>query len=137
MNLKTNIDLYIYKTQSFIFVILTFVEKLHLHWFNGLPCRLFVLYFVVTSFDKDRAGCIKGATMEIKSIIQEFQMQALGGMRAAWDLWEKCPYSQSIKWFWHMVHEVPDGCRFMWWSKKIIWRVMFTVPKFCSNLSPK
>ena len=38
---------------------------------------------------QDRAGRIKGATMEIKSIIEEFQMQAMGGMRAAWDLWEK------------------------------------------------
>ena len=38
---------------------------------------------------KERAGRIKGATIEIKSIIEEFQMQTLGGMMAAWELWEK------------------------------------------------
>ena len=35
---------------------------------------------------QDRAGRIKGATMEIKSIVEEFQMQAMGGLRAAWEL---------------------------------------------------
>ena len=35
----------------------------------------------------ERAGRIKGASMEIKSIIEEFQMQALGGMMEAWELW--------------------------------------------------
>ena len=38
---------------------------------------------------QERAGRIKGATLEIKSIIDEFQMQTLGGMMAAWELWEK------------------------------------------------
>ena len=32
----------------------------------------------------ERQGRIKGATMEIKAIIEEFQMQAMGGMMAAW-----------------------------------------------------
>ena len=34
---------------------------------------------------QERAGRIKGATIEIKGIIDEFQMQALGGLRAAWE----------------------------------------------------
>ena len=38
---------------------------------------------------QERAGRIKGATMEIKTIIEEFQMQAMGGMMAAWELWER------------------------------------------------
>ena len=38
---------------------------------------------------RERMGRIKGATMEIKSIVEEFQMQAVGGMMAAWELWEK------------------------------------------------
>ena len=36
-----------------------------------------------------RAGKIRGATMEIRSIVEEFQMQAIGGMMAAWELWER------------------------------------------------
>ena len=38
---------------------------------------------------KERAGRIKGDAIEIKGILEEFQMQTLGGLRAAWELWEK------------------------------------------------
>ena len=34
-------------------------------------------------------GRIKGVTLEIKSIIEEFTMQALGSLMSAWILWEK------------------------------------------------
>ena len=34
---------------------------------------------------KERSGRIKGATMEIKGIIEEFAMQAIGGSIAAWE----------------------------------------------------
>ena len=36
-----------------------------------------------------KAGRIKGAAMEIKPIVEEFQMQAMGGLMAAWELWER------------------------------------------------
>ena len=38
---------------------------------------------------QERAGRIRGATMEIKSIIEESQMQAMGGLMAVWELWER------------------------------------------------
>ena len=38
---------------------------------------------------QERVGRIRGATMEIKGIIEEFQMQAIGGMMAAVELWER------------------------------------------------
>ena len=37
----------------------------------------------------EREGKLKGAIFEVKSIIEDFQMQALGGMMAAWHLWER------------------------------------------------
>ena len=37
----------------------------------------------------ERTGRIKGATMEIGSIVEEYQMQSLGGLAAAWELWER------------------------------------------------
>ena len=37
---------------------------------------------------QERSGKIKGAAIEIKGIIEEFQMQALAGCMAAWELWE-------------------------------------------------
>ena len=36
-----------------------------------------------------RLGKVKGAMNEAKAIIEDFQMQAIGGMAGAWDLWER------------------------------------------------
>ena len=38
---------------------------------------------------KERVGRIKGATLEIKGIVEDFKMQTIGGMMAAWELWGK------------------------------------------------
>ena len=38
---------------------------------------------------KDRSGRIKGAAMEIRAVVEEFQMQAFGGLVAARELWER------------------------------------------------
>ena len=35
-----------------------------------------------------RAGKVKGSMYETKSIMEDFRMQAVGGMAGAWDLWE-------------------------------------------------
>ena len=37
---------------------------------------------------QDRVGKIKGAAIEIKTIIEYFQMPATAGTTAAWELWE-------------------------------------------------
>ena len=37
----------------------------------------------------DREGKIKGATFEVQSIVEDFKMQAIGGMMTAWELWER------------------------------------------------
>ena len=36
-----------------------------------------------------REGRLKGAAIEVRSIIEDYQMQAMGGMVAAWELWER------------------------------------------------
>ena len=36
-----------------------------------------------------RLAKVKGAIYETKSIIEDFQMQAIGGMAGAWDIWER------------------------------------------------
>ena len=38
---------------------------------------------------KERQGKLKGATIEIRSIIEDYQMQAMGALTAAWELWER------------------------------------------------
>jgi hypothetical protein len=37
---------------------------------------------------QERAERIRGATKEINSMFEDFQMQAMGGMVGAWELWE-------------------------------------------------
>ena len=37
----------------------------------------------------DRAGKIQGATYEVRSLVEDFRMAALGGLMGAWILWEK------------------------------------------------
>ena len=37
----------------------------------------------------DREGNIIGASFEVKSLVEDFKMQAISGMMAAWELWEK------------------------------------------------
>ena len=36
-----------------------------------------------------REGKLKGAAIEVRSIIEDYQMQAMGGLVAAWELWER------------------------------------------------
>ena len=80
---------------------------------------------------QERAGKIKGAAIEIKSIIEDFQMQALSGCMAAWELWEHallpsllsgagtwlgdvsktvdlCDSIQNF--FWRLILELPESC---------------------------
>jgi hypothetical protein len=38
---------------------------------------------------KQREGKLKGAAMEVKAIIEDYEMKAIGGLAAAWELWER------------------------------------------------
>ena len=38
---------------------------------------------------KSRAGRIKGAAMEVKAIVEDHEMKAMGRLVAAWELWER------------------------------------------------
>ena len=49
---------------------------------GGLGCS-------ATATVHDRKGRIKGATLEIRSIVEEYPMQAIGGLMAARELWER------------------------------------------------
>ena len=84
---------------------------------------------------KDRAGRMKGATMEIKSIIEEYQMQALGGMMAAWELWERALLPSLLSgagtWFGDYQSTV-NLCDEL---QNFFWRVMLKVPESCPKVA--
>ena len=37
----------------------------------------------------DKSGKIRGASLKVRSLIEDFRMVALGGLMGAWILWEK------------------------------------------------
>ena len=85
----------------------------------------------------ERAGRIKGATMEIKTIIEEFQMQVMGGMMAAWELWERAlvPSLLSGAGTWFGLKDNKNVIEMCDNLQNYFWRVMLTVPESCPKIA--
>ena len=83
-----------------------------------------------------RAGLIRGATMGMKSIVEEFQMQAMGGMMAAWELWERSLVPKLLSgagtWFGGECKEAIQICDDV---QNFYWRVMLKVPESCPKIA--
>ena len=81
-----------------------------------------------------RAGLIRGATM--KSIVEDFQMQAMGGMMAAWELWESSLVPKVLSgagtWFGGECKEAIQICDDV---RNFYWRVMLKVPESCPKIA--
>ena len=84
---------------------------------------------------QERAGKIRGATMEIKSIIEEYQMQALGGMTAAWELWEKALLPSLLSGSGTWIGDCKKTIELCDDIQNLYWRVMFTVPESCPKVA--
>ena len=86
---------------------------------------------------QERIGRLKGATREIKGIIEEFQMQAIGGMMAAWELWEKAciPSLLSGAGTWFGGKEGKGAIELCDNMQNYFWRVMLTVPESCPKIA--
>ena len=83
----------------------------------------------------DRRGKIKGAMFEVKSVIDEFQMQAIGGMMAAWELWEKAmiPSLLSGAGTWMGISQKEEEeCNKL---QDMFWRIMLEVPESCPRIA--
>ena len=84
---------------------------------------------------KERAGKIKGAAMEVKSIVEDFQMQAMGGLTAAWELWEKALLPSLLSgagtWLGN-IKETENLCNSL---QNFYWRVILKVPESCPKLA--
>ena len=83
----------------------------------------------------DREGKIKGAMFEVKSIIEDFQMQAVGGMMSAWELWEKAMIPSLLSgagtWLGATQDEY-DKCDRL---QDMFWRIMLEVPESCPKVA--
>ena len=84
---------------------------------------------------KDREGKVKGAMFEVKSIVEDFRMLAIGGMMAAWELWEKAMVPSLLAgartWVGATEKEY-DKCDKL---QEMFWRVMLEVPESCPRIA--
>ena len=86
---------------------------------------------------KERAGRIRGATMEIRSIVEEYPMQTIGGLMAARELWERAliPSLLSGAGTWMGdCKEAVDLCDSL---QNFFWRVILKVPESCPKVALK
>ena len=83
----------------------------------------------------DREGKMKGAMFEVKSVVEDFQMQAIGGMMAAWELWEKAMVPSLLSgagtWMGATASEF-DRCDRI---QDLFWRIMLEVPESCPRIA--
>ena len=78
---------------------------------------------------------INGAIFEVKSIVEEFEMQAIGGMMSAWELWEKAllPSLLSGAGTWvGSTSKEEERCDKI---QEFFWRVMLQVPESCPRVA--
>ena len=83
----------------------------------------------------DRAGKIKGATFEVKSIIEDFKMQAIGGMMAAWELWERAMVPSLLSGAGTWVGATRKEVEMCDKLQDLFWRVMLKVPESCPRIA--
>ena len=84
---------------------------------------------------EERTGRIKGAAMEIKAIIEEFQMQAMGGLMAAWELWEKALVPSLLSGAGTWTGDIKRAVDMCDKIQEFFWRVVLTVPESCPKLA--
>ena len=84
---------------------------------------------------RDRQGKLKGAIFEVKSIVDDFRMQAISGMMAARELWERYMVPSLLSgagtWVGASTTEI-EMCDKI---QDMFWRVMFEVPESCPRIA--
>ena len=84
---------------------------------------------------KDRQGKIKGAAIEVKAIIEDFHMQAMGGLVAAWELWEKALIPSLLSGAGTWLGNIEDAISLCNKTQNFYWRTVLKVPESCPKLA--
>ena len=84
---------------------------------------------------QDRIGKIKGAAIEIKSIIEEFQMQAIAGCMAAWELWEHVLLPSLMSGAGTWIGDVKEAVDLCDKTQNFFWRLILEVPESCIKVA--
>ena len=81
-----------------------------------------------------RQGKIKGAAIEVKSIIEDFHMQAMGGLVAAWELWEKALIPSLLSGAGTWIGNIEEAISQCNKIQNFYWRTILKVPDSCPKL---
>ena len=84
---------------------------------------------------KYRQGKIKGAAIEVKSIIEDFHMQAMGGLMAAWELWEKALIPSLLSGAGTWIGNTEEAISQCNKIQNFYWRTILKVPESCPKLA--
>ena len=84
---------------------------------------------------QDRAGKIKGAAIEIKQIIEDYQMQAIGGLAAAWELWERALIPSLLAGADTWLGDIQEAVKFCNTIQEFYWKTVLKVPDSCPKLA--
>ena len=78
---------------------------------------------------------MNGAIFETKSIIEEFRMQAVGGMMAAWELWERAMVPSLLSGAGTWTGITSTEIERLDKIQDFFWRVMLRVPESCPRIA--
>ena len=84
---------------------------------------------------RDREGKIRGASLEIKSIIEEYEMQAMGGLMAAWELWEKAMVPSLLSGAGTWIGDIGAAVDVCDNIQNFFWRIVLRVPESCPKVA--
>ena len=85
----------------------------------------------------ERSGRIKGATLEIKSIVEEYEMQTMGGLMAARELWERALIPSLLSGAGTWLGECKAAIALCDQLQNFFWRVVLKVPESCPKVALK
>ena len=73
--------------------------------------------------------------MEVKNIIEDFEMKAIGGLAAAWELWERALLPSLLSGAGTWLGRIDDSVKLCNQIQKFYWRVIISVPDSCPKLA--
>jgi hypothetical protein len=83
---------------------------------------------------QDRQGKLTGAAVEVKSIIEDYQMQAMGGLVAAWELWERALIPSLLSGAGTWLGDIEGAAKLGNTIQSFYWRTILKVPESCPKL---
>ena len=83
---------------------------------------------------RSREGKLKGAAIEIKSIIEDYQMQAMGGLVAAWELWERALIPSLLAGAGTWLGDIRETEKLCDSIQNYYWRAVMKIPDSCPKL---